>query len=113
MEVNIPVEKPWGSELLLYLGEHYALKHLIMNKGQRCSLQKHTKKEETIYVLFGMLQIELKEGRVIKLLKGSFITLKPGTLHRMSAPLGKVEYLECSTPELDDVIRLEDDYGRE
>ncbi len=109
----MPVDKPWGSETLLEVNGAYAVKRLTMNKGKRCSLQVHEKKRETIYVLSGTLQVKIgDEDKSVLLQKGSFITIASSVAHRMSAPMGKVEYLECSTPELDDVVRLSDDYGR-
>jgi mannose-6-phosphate isomerase-like protein (cupin superfamily) len=113
MDINLPIEKPWGAETLLEVNDSYAVKRLTMNKGKRCSLQVHEKKRETIFVLSGTLQVKIgDEDRCVLLQKGSFVTIAANVPHRMSAPMGKVEYLECSTPELDDVVRLSDDFGR-
>ena len=82
-----------------------------MRAGKRCSLQYHEKKIETIYVLSGDLYIETDKDTIV-LNPGQTITLKPGDIHRMSAKDNDAVYLESSTPELEDVIRIEDDYGR-
>ena len=87
-----------------------------MWKGHRCSMQYHTIKCETIYVLSGQLRIysglthENIESRVY--LEGETITIKPGVVHRMEAAEDSI-YLEASTPEMDDVVRLSDDYNRD
>lgn len=109
------IDKPWGSEELIEVNDRYMLKKLFMKAGHRCSLQYHKCKHETIYVLSGLLSIKI--GESISSLStsyynpGSTISIKPGQIHRMEAIEDSV-YLEASTPELDDVIRLEDDYVR-
>jgi mannose-6-phosphate isomerase-like protein (cupin superfamily) len=108
---NKIIKKPWGSEELIELNSKYCLKKLFMKKGHRCSLQYHEKKIETIFVLEGILHIETDKDKII-LNQGESITLSPGDVHRMSAIDIDALYLEASTPELDDVIRIEDDYGR-
>ena len=107
--------KPWGKEELIEHNNRYVLKKLFMNKGHRCSLQYHEKKHETIYVLNGKLKISSGDS-VNKLdekiyYQNDFIVLIPGIIHRMEAIEDSI-YLEASTPELDDVIRLSDDYVR-
>ena len=110
------IEKPWGKEELLEKNERYMFKRLTMHKGHRCSLQYHEKKIETIYVLSGALKIV--QGDSIDSLKEiiyqphEVITLKLGKIHRMEAAEDCV-YLEASTPEIEDVVRLKDDYNRE
>ncbi len=104
-------EKPWGQEELLERNQLYMVKRLTMWSGQRCSLQLHRHKLETVYVLTGTLQVQICD-RSVTLLAGTHLTIAPETMHRMSAPQGDVVYLEASTPEVDDVVRLEDDYGR-
>jgi len=107
--------KPWGYELLIEKNKKYMFKLLFMKKGKRCSLQYHNQKMETIFVLSGKLNIIT--GKTPKNLKSkifqkySFITLKPKIIHRMEA-ITDALYLESSTPELLDVVRLEDDYKR-
>lgn len=109
------IEKPWGKEEVLELNERYMVKKLTMWKGHRCSLQYHNIKRETIYVLSGQLRIysgphEKLESRTFG--PGEDITLAPKLVHRMEAVEDSV-YLEASTPEMDDVVRLGDDYKRE
>jgi len=110
------IEKPWGKEEIIEINEKYMVKKLTMWKDHRCSLQYHNQKCETIYVLSGKLRIyqgvsqerlEFKE-----FLQGDYITIIPKVIHRMEAVEDSV-YLEASTPEMDDVIRLNDDYNRE
>ena len=108
---NKIIDKPWGYEELIELNDKYCLKKLFMKNNCRCSLQFHKKKIETIYVIEGKLTIELNK-KVIKLNKGKSITINKKEIHRMSANNGDVTYLESSTPHLDDVIRVDDDYGR-
>tara|TARA_B100000674_G_C37929690_1_gene957319 strand:- start:181 stop:528 length:348 start_codon:yes stop_codon:yes gene_type:complete len=109
------IEKPWGSEYLIEANEKYVLKKLFMKAGHRCSLQYHEYKHETIYVISGVLVI--KHGISLDTIStktyntGCTISIKPGEIHRMEALEDSV-YLEASTPELDDVIRLQDDYIR-
>ena len=109
------IEKPWGSEEIVEINEKYMVKKLTMLAGHRCSLQYHNIKKETIYVLSGVLKIvqgidqnELEE----KLYRaGDSITIRPGLIHRMEGVEDSI-YLEASTPEMDDVVRLVDDYQR-
>jgi len=103
-------EKPWGKEFLQASNESYAVKLIVMNKGCRCSLQYHEKKKETIILLKGKLLIDDGETGYLMDQMDS-ITLNPGTVHRMNGILDSL-YVEVSTPELDDVVRLEDDFGR-
>ena len=109
------IEKPWGREEVIEINDRYMMKKLTMWKGHRCSLQYHNMKRETIYVLSGKLQIsygpakEELQARVFG--AHETITLTPGVVHRMEAVEDSV-YLEASTPEMDDVVRLVDDYQR-
>lgn len=109
------IEKPWGSEELLEKNEYYAVKRLCMKKGHRCSLQLHKLKRETIYVLSGKLKIlygyqqDNLESRVFE--KNETITIPSGMIHRMEG-IEDCVYLEASTPQMEDVIRLSDDYQR-
>lgn len=105
------IEKPWGREEILETNERYTIKRLTMNPGCRCSYQYHKKKLETIFVLSGELIITSEKGNK-KYLPGEFLTVNPFERHRMSSEKGEAVYLECSTSELDDVIRIKDDYGR-
>lgn len=109
------INKPWGKEEILEVGEKYMLKRLTMFRGHRCSLQYHNAKQETIYVLSGELQIEIGRSKIELVSRiysgGEFVTIPPGTVHRMEA-IQECVYLEASTPELDDVVRISDDYRR-
>jgi mannose-6-phosphate isomerase len=107
--------KPWGKEELLEKNGNFMVKRLTMHKGHCCSIQYHEIKRETVYVLSGILKIYLgpdKDSMEELILKsGDSITIKPFEVHRMESIEDSV-YLEASTPELDDVIRLEDKYNR-
>ena len=109
------VEKPWGRELWIAHTDKYALKIIEVNKGTRSSLQYHVKKHEHLYVDSGLLQIEWEdEGgqmQTLQLKPGDVIENKPGRKHRVLA-IENVRLIEVSTPELDDVVRVEDDYNR-
>ena len=109
------ISKPWGAEIWIEVNDRYVMKKLIMNKDHRCSLQYHEKKHETFYVLSGKMLLRYGENKdeltELHMLPGDSFVLPSGTIHQMQA-LEDSEYLECSTPELDDVIRLQDDYGR-
>lgn len=109
------VDKPWGMEEILVEGDRYAAKILTILPDQRLSLQYHEQKDETIYVMDGTLKLEIGEGDDAStrfLLKGDYFRIEPGTIHRFASWFGTVKLFEVSTPELDDVIRLSDDYGR-
>jgi mannose-6-phosphate isomerase-like protein (cupin superfamily) len=109
------IKKPWGYEILVEKNKKYMFKKLFMKKNHRCSLQYHRKKTETIFVLKGKLKIFF--GKSEKNLKSKIfkpqqtITLLPKIIHRMQA-LVDTTYLECSSPEFYDVVRLSDDYKR-
>ena len=105
------IDKPWGWEEILEENERYVVKRLLMKKGEQCSYQYHEKKMETIVVLSGELTIIYKE-REQNYGLGEVITINPFVEHRMAARDEDAMYLECSTPELEDVVRLKDDYGR-
>lgn len=109
------IEKPWGREEVVEINERYMVKKLTMLAGHRCSLQYHNVKKETIYVLSGVLKIiqgQSQDALVEKLYyAGDTITIPPRLIHRMEAVDDSV-YLEASTPEMDDVVRLVDDYQR-
>ena len=110
------VDKPWGHEDIWARTERYVGKILSIRKGQRLSLQLHRKKDESIYVLRGVLKLTLEndagELEVDELTPGDRRRIETGRRHRFEA-LEDCELVEVSTPELDDVVRLEDDYGRE
>lgn len=109
------IKKPWGSEEVIEINDRYMMKKLTMFKHHRCSLQYHNHKTETIYVLSGQLRIYV--GPTVSDLSSKIygphetITLASGLVHRMEA-IEDCVYLEASTPEMDDVVRLSDDYDR-
>lgn len=106
------VEKPWGYEIRWAINNKYLGKILYINPGQRLSLQYHEVKDESIYVLEGVLIVNGKDSVTI-LEEGDSMRIQPGTIHRFCAPPSHhVRLIEVSTPEIDDVIRLEDDYDR-
>ncbi len=109
------VEKPWGREIWVAHTDKYALKIIEIRQGTRSSLQYHVKKHEHIYVDRGSLRMEWEneEGRMETrdLGPGDVIENKPGRKHRAIA-VEDVRLIEVSTPELDDVVRVEDDYRR-
>jgi mannose-6-phosphate isomerase-like protein (cupin superfamily) len=115
MTANRVIEKPWGREEVIEINDSYMVKKLTMWAGHRCSLQYHNFKMETIYVLSGVLNIiqgatqDTLVGKYYRV--GDTITIPPGLIHRMEGVEDSV-YLEASTPEIDDVVRLVDDYKR-
>ena len=110
------VPKPWGHELIWALTDRYCGKIIVIETGRRLSLQRHEQKDESIYVLSGRLLLYLEDdgGTVatMELGQGDGAHVPVGRIHRYEA-IERVELIEVSTPELDDVIRLEDDFGRE
>ena len=110
------IEKPWGKEEIFVNNDFYVVKRLTMNASCKCSLQYHKQKTETIYVLQGPLFLHhnynIHDLEVIQCNTGEVFTIFPGTIHRMEAKETNAIYLECSTPQLDDVVRIEDDYSR-
>jgi len=110
------VAKPWGSERIFAANGRYAGKLISIRAGHTLSFQYHRMKEETIHVLSGILGMESEfEGKrvLFSLEPGETFHVTPGTRHRMFANAGDVLIVEVSSPELDDVVRLEDRYGRE
>jgi mannose-6-phosphate isomerase len=111
------VEKPWGYELIWALTERYCGKVLVVYAGQALSLQFHREKDESWYVLEGRAEIEMAAaGETVPasevVTPGAAFRIEPGTVHRVRA-LEETTILEVSTPQIDDVVRLEDVYGRE
>jgi mannose-6-phosphate isomerase-like protein (cupin superfamily) len=110
------VEKPWGHELIFAVTDRYAGKLLFVKAGESLSLQFHNVKDEAWYVIAGRGELELGAPgeRVLStevVAPGASFRFEPGTVHRFRA-LEDTTILEVSTPELDDVVRLEDRYGR-
>lgn len=110
------VAKPWGHELIWAWTDRYVGKLIVIEAGRRLSLQLHRRKDESIFVVRGQLRLHLEDGdgviRTIELGPGGHRRIPIGRRHRFEA-IEQVELIEVSTPELDDVVRLEDDYGRE
>lgn len=110
------VEKPWGWELVWAEGDRYAAKLLFVRAEQALSLQYHERKDESWYVQDGRAVLELgtvgAELSEAEIGPGDTFHFTPGTVHRVRA-LEDTLIVEVSTPELDDVVRLADDYGRE
>lgn len=109
------VDKPWGHELVWAHTDRYVGKLLHIRAGEKLSRQYHRIKDETLLVQSGTLFLEIgpaeaHEGKRMR--EGDTFHVTPGTIHRMVAETDVV-VIEVSTPELDDVVRLEDVYGRE
>jgi mannose-6-phosphate isomerase-like protein (cupin superfamily) len=109
------VEKPWGYELIWAHTERYVGKILHIEAGHALSLQYHRRKDETLYLLAGTLELEIGDDernlQSMALQPGESVHMWPGRRHRLSART-TCDVLEVSTPELDDVVRLADRYGR-
>ncbi len=113
--MSIVVEKPWGHELIWARTDRYVGKILHIKAGESLSLQYHRVKDETIMLLTGRMKLELfaegEEPRCIELAPREPVHITPNLRHRMIA-VEDTDVLEVSTTELDDVVRLEDRYGR-
>jgi mannose-6-phosphate isomerase len=110
------VEKPWGFELIWAEAEDYVGKILLVRAGHSLSLQFHREKDESWYVQSGRAELELGDAgeRLLNtevITAGACFRFRPGTVHRVTA-LDDTTILEVSTPHLEDVVRLEDAYGR-
>jgi mannose-6-phosphate isomerase-like protein (cupin superfamily) len=111
------VEKPWGYEIIWAHTDRYVGKVLHINAGQALSVQYHERKDETVYLLAGEMKYWVQadgeqELRDMRLRVGDAFRITPHTVHYMEA-VTDCDVLEASTPELDDVVRLKDRYGRE
>lgn len=111
------VDKPWGWELIWAHADSYVGKILFVRAGHSLSLQFHREKDESWYVQSGRAEVEVGAVGEAVLSKevlgiGAALRFRPGTVHRVTA-LEDTTILEVSTPQLDDVVRLEDKYGRE
>lgn len=106
--------KPWGYEVLLIKTGVYAAKILNIDSNKRLSRQYHPVKDETIHVLSGILTVELgPDGDDVRTMRpGDTLHVEPGTVHRFCATTSSVKLFEVSTPELDDLVRISDDFGR-
>jgi len=113
-ELPYRVEKPWGYELIWAQTDRYVGKILHVRAGHILSLQYHNEKDETMYVLSGQLLLRIREGdeTVTRSFEaGESAHIPPGLIHQIEA-VEDSDVLEASTPELDDLVRLEDRYGR-
>lgn len=109
------VDKPWGHEIIWAETDRYVGKLLHIRAGERLSRQYHRIKDETLFVQGGEMDLEIGQAEAIerrRMRQGDAFHVVPGTIHRMIA-VTDVDVVEVSTPELDDVVRLEDVYGRE
>jgi len=108
------VSKPWGHELIFAENERYAGKILHLQGGHSLSLQYHERKDETLFVLTGELGLMVDidgDMKLLRLARGEAFRIRPGVRHRLIAERD-CDIVEVSSPELDDVVRLEDAYGR-
>ena len=108
------VEKPWGYELIWAHTDRYVGKILHIDAGHVLSLQYHNKKDESIYVMTGEIVLRLKEGETLierRMRQGESFHVRPTLIHQFEAVVA-TDLLEASTPEIDDIVRLQDRYGR-
>ena len=109
------VDKPWGYELRWAVTERYAGKLIHVERGHQLSLQYHVQKEESIHVVSGVMDLLLEsdngEIETHRLTAGMSAHIRPGRRHRFIA-VGDTDLFEVSSPEIDDVVRIEDSYGR-
>jgi mannose-6-phosphate isomerase-like protein (cupin superfamily) len=109
------VSKPWGYELRWAITDRYLGKVLHIEGGEALSLQYHNRKDESILVLTGTMDLELEDEigimRAHRMTAGDSQRIMPGRRHRMTA-VENTDVLEVSTPDMDDVVRVEDRYGR-
>ncbi len=109
------VPKPWGHETIWARTDRYVGKILHIKAGQALSVQYHERKDETVYLLSGDLIYRVqRDGELedVRLQTGESFRITPGTIHQMEA-VTDCDVLEVSTPEIDDVVRISDRYGRE
>ena len=104
------IDKPWGREEWLVLNDKYCLKRLYLNEGKKISLQYHEVKKETMFLESGLCDLILN-GKKILMETGVAYTIQPQEIHRLISYSDSI-ILEVSTPEVEDVVRLEDDYDR-
>jgi len=113
-ELPYRVEKPWGHELIWAKTDRYVGKILHVEPGHVLSLQYHNKKDESIYVLTGEIILRLQQGETLierRMREGKAFHTSPKQIHQFEAVVAS-DLLEASTPEIDDVVRLKDRYGR-
>ena len=108
------VEKPWGHEIIWAKADRYVGKILHIEPGHVLSLQYHNKKDESIFVLSGEIILRIQQGDTLterRVRAGEAFHIPPKQIHQFEAVV-VTDLLEASTPELDDVVRLKDRYGR-
>ena len=108
------VEKPWGYEIIWAKTDRYVGKILHIDAGHVLSLQYHNQKDESIYVMTGEIVLRLKEGETLierRMRQGESFHVRPTLIHQFEAVVA-TDLLEASTPEIDDIVRLQDRYGR-
>jgi mannose-6-phosphate isomerase len=113
-EVPYRVDKPWGYELIWARTDRYVGKILHVRAGHMLSLQYHNRKDETMHVFRGELILRTRPGATLeerRLREGESVHIPPGLVHQIEAVVDS-DVLEASTPELDDLVRLQDRYGR-
>jgi len=111
------IPKPWGHEQILVSNGKFVVKHLYLKRGQRLSVQYHRVKHESMQMVSGdgilcLMQRDLRLQKRIVMKPGEWIDIPPGQVHQLEAGEQDLLVLEVSTPELEDVVRLKDDYGR-
>jgi mannose-6-phosphate isomerase len=113
-ELPYRVEKPWGHELIWARTDRYVGKILHIEPGHVLSLQYHNKKDESIYVLSGEIVLRIQRDDTLierRMAQGEACHIQPRVIHQFEA-VASTDLLEASTPEIDDVVRLKDRYGR-
>ena len=113
-DVPYRVEKPWGHELIWARTDRYVGKILHIEAGHALSLQYHHRKDESIYVLTGEIILRMQQDETVierRLAAGEAFHIHPKLIHQFEAVVTS-DLLEASTPEIDDVVRLQDRYGR-
>ena len=113
-DVPYRVEKPWGYELIWALTDRYVGKILHVKAGHVLSLQYHNRKDETMHLLSGELTLRTQAGDILvsrRFKAGESVHIPPKLIHQIEAVVDS-DVLEASTPELDDLVRLQDRYGR-
>ncbi|MGH7700588.1 MAG: cupin domain-containing protein [Gemmatimonadales bacterium] len=113
-ELPYRVDKPWGHELIWALTDRYVGKILHIEPGHVLSLQYHKRKDESIYVLRGEIILRIQQDETLierRMTEGESCHIAPKVIHQFEAVV-PTDLLEASTPELDDVVRLKDRYGR-
>jgi len=110
------VDKPWGYELRWAITDRYLGKLIHVDAGHKLSLQYHVQKDESIFIVSGLLDLVLEDDtggiQTHRLAPGMSARVRPGRRHRFVA-VEDTDLFEVSSPEIDDVVRLEDSYGRE